>query len=64
MHFSDMLFGLRKIQDQSINGIKKYQISLVSNRSYFQKLKSVVSLKIDFLSITGFSFLFYYLDYW
>ena len=46
---------LRKIQDQTINGIKKYQISLVSNRSYFQKLKSVVSLKIDFLSITGFS---------
>ena len=49
----------RKNQDQSIKiDFKKYQTSLVPNQNYFRKLKSVVSLKIDFLNITGVSFLF------
>ena len=52
------LFRLRKIQDQSINGIKKHQISFKSSQKYFQNLKSVISLKIGFFNVTGFSFLF------
>ena len=54
----NIIFRLRKIQDQSINSIKEYQIRLVSNQNHFQKLKRVLSLKIDFSSITDFSYLF------
>ena len=53
----NIIFRLRKIQDQSINSIKEYQIRLVSNQNHFQKLKRVLSLKIDFSSITDFSYL-------
>ena len=53
--------GATKIHGQSINGIIKHQISFVWNQSYFKKLKSVVALKIGFLSITCFIFYFNFL---
>ena len=45
------------MQDQSINGVKKYQIRLLSKPELFSKIKKR-SLKKHFLSIIASSVLF------